>query len=91
MSARVPIDKTKSEVRPVYHRLTPHGAVLTRSPMVSLIFPSVKDKIKNFQADSKKSAETRANTTVHMRRRDLGLIVESESRKRQPNDFWNLK
>ena len=58
--------------------------------MVSLIFPSVKDKIKNFQDESKKTGEMRAHTSVHVRRRELDLIVEEESKKRAPNDYWNL-
>jgi len=47
-SGRIPLNKTKSEIRPLYNRMTPHGAIYSRSPMVSLIFPSVKDKIKIF-------------------------------------------
>ncbi len=47
-SGRVPLNKTKSEIRPLYNRMTPHAAIFSRSPMVSLIFPSVKDKIRIF-------------------------------------------
>lgn len=58
--------------------------------MVSLIFPSLKDKIKIFQDDSKKSTEVRKNSSVHIRRRELDMIVEEESKKRSPNDYWNM-
>ena len=40
------MDKTKQEIRPLYHKLTPYNAATCRSPMVSLIFPSTKDKIR---------------------------------------------
>ena len=87
---RQPLNRTKSEIRPLYNRLTPHGAVLCRSPMVSLIFPSLKDKIKIFQDESKKQKEQRANSSAHVRRNELDMIVEEESRKRNPNNYWNL-
>jgi hypothetical protein len=46
----------------MYTRLNPLGATMSRSPMVSLIFPSLKDKIKIFEDDSKKKIMPRANT-----------------------------
>jgi hypothetical protein len=58
--------------------------------MVSLIFPSLKDKIKIFQDESKKLKDARANSSVHVRRNELDKIVEEESKKRNPNDYWNL-
>lgn len=50
--------------------------------MVSLIFPSLKDKIKLFQDESKKKENVRAQTTAYVKRGDLEKIVESETRKR---------
>lgn len=51
--------RAKTEIRPLFNRLTPHGAVNSRSPLVSMIFPSLKDKIKIFQDESsKKDAST---------------------------------
>ena len=41
--------RAKTEIRPLFTRLTPHGAVQSRSPLVSMIFPSLKDKTKIFQ------------------------------------------
>lgn len=84
------MNRTKSEIRPLYNRLTPHGAVQTRSPMVSLIFPSLKDKMKNFYDESKKTQDVHSRSSVHVRRRELDMIVEQESKKRTPNDYWNL-
>jgi hypothetical protein len=84
------LNRTKSEIRPLYNRLTPHGAVQTRSPMVSLIFPSLKDKMKNFYDESKKTQDVHSRSSVHVRRRELDMIVEQESKKRTPNDYWNL-
>jgi hypothetical protein len=58
--------------------------------MVSLIFPSLKDKMKIFQDDSKKNSEMRTNSSVHIRRKELDMIVEEESKKRNPNDYWSM-
>jgi hypothetical protein len=46
--------RAKTEIRPLFNRLTPHGAVNSRSPLVSMIFPSLKDKIKIFQEENSK-------------------------------------
>jgi len=40
--------KSKTEIRPLFNRLTPHGATNSRSPLVSMIFPSMQDKVKQF-------------------------------------------
>jgi len=40
--------RAKTEIRPLFNRLTPHGAVNSRSPLVSMIFPSLKDKFRIF-------------------------------------------
>ena len=84
------MNKTKSEIRPLYSRLTPHGAVNSRSPMVSLIFPSLTDKVKTFQDHTKKDGEMRSHTAAHLKRRELDMIVEQESKRRAPNDYWNM-
>lgn len=57
------MNKTKSEIRPLYYKLTPHGAVESRSPMVSLIFPSLKDKMRPFK-ESKKGKKERPSTAA---------------------------
>lgn len=46
--------RAKTEIRPLFNRLTPHGAVNSRSPLVSMIFPSLKDKFRIFQDESGK-------------------------------------
>ena len=58
--------------------------------MVSLIFHSLKDKMKNFYDESKKTQDVHSRSSVHVRRRELDMIVEQESKKRTPNDYWNL-
>jgi len=40
--------KSKTEIRPLFSRLTPQGALESRSPLVSMIFPSLIDKKKIF-------------------------------------------
>jgi hypothetical protein len=40
--------KSKTEIRPLFQRLRPYGAVQSRSPLVSMIFPSMNDKKKVF-------------------------------------------
>ena len=44
--------KSKSEIRPLFSKLNPHGATNARSPLVSLLFPSRKDKMALFQESS---------------------------------------
>lgn len=48
--------KAKTEIRPLFNRLTPHGATNSRSPLVSMIFPSHKDKKNMYNEESKKDA-----------------------------------
>ena len=57
--------------------------------MVSLIFPSLKDKIRTFEQESKKKEAQRAATSVYVRRRELEKMVETETRKRNAN-HWNI-
>ena len=44
--------KSKSEIRPLFSSLNPHGATNSRSPLVSLLFPSRKDKMTTFEESS---------------------------------------
>lgn len=78
--------RSKTEIRPLFSRLTPHGAVSARSPLVSLIFPSQKDKINVFQDDVKakdagvgKGSEFSSHNFV--KRTELEKIVELETKK----------
>ena len=79
---------SKTEIRPLFSRLTPHGAVSSRSPLVSMIFPSLKDKTKIFQDElsKKEAAGTRSNTSgntgTYVKRTELEKIVEEETKKR---------
>jgi len=57
--------------------------------MVSLIFPCLKDKIKMFEEESKKKEQSRANTSVGMKRRELEKMVETETRQRNAT-FWRI-
>ena len=65
------------------------SALNSRSPMVSLIFPSLKDKIKMFEEESKRKEQTRAATSVYVKRRELEKMVETETRKRNQN-YYNI-
>ena len=65
------------------------SALNSRSPMVSLIFPSLKDKIKMFEEESKKKESMRASTSVYVKRRELEKMVETETRKRNAS-HWNI-
>ena len=72
-------------MRPLFSRLTPHGAVSARSPLVSMIFPSQKDKINNFNDEyvrkDSRSPESKFNTNNYVKRSELEKIVELETRK----------
>ena len=65
------------------------SALNSRSPMVSLIFPSLKDKIKMFEEESKKQEAKRSGTSVFVKRRELEKMVETETRKRNTS-YWKI-
>jgi hypothetical protein len=56
--------RSKSEIRPLFSRLTPHQAIHARSPLISLIFPPMKDKIKIFQENCKKKEMNKGNSSM---------------------------
>ena len=88
------MDKTKQEIRPLYHKLTPYNAATCRSPMVSLIFPSTKDKIRMHADSSMRQRQVRTASAAagsrQVAKRELDNIVKTESRKRNPNNYFNL-
>ena len=57
---RMKFQRNKSEIRPFYQKMNTSSALNSRSPMVSLIFPSLKDKIRTFEQESKKKEAQRA-------------------------------
>ena len=71
----------------MYNRLNPLGATLSRSPMVSLIFPSLKDKKRMFQDESKKKQQQRATTAFYVKEKQLEHIVERETLKRKDTHY----
>ena len=88
--------KAKGEIRPLFNRLTPHGAVNSRSPLVSMIFPSLQDKIKIFSEEQgKKDANATTGqgsgaNSMYVKRNELEKIVEMETKRRNPsqkNDY----
>ena len=87
--ARMKFQKNKSEIRPFYQKMNTSSALNSRSPMVSLIFPSLKDKIKMFEEESKKKETQRASTSVYVKRRELEKMVETETRKRNAH-HWKI-
>ncbi len=70
--------REKREIRPLFTRLTPHGAVKTRSPLISLLFPSAKEKIRIFEEDKRARAEKEVNRTMRVKAADLSKLVEDE-------------
>ena len=70
--------REKREIRPLFARLTPHGAVKTRSPLVSLLFPSSKEKIRIFEEEKRARAEKDANRTLRVKAADLSRLVDDE-------------
>ena len=85
--------RAKTEIRPLFSRLTPHGATNTRSPLVSMIFPSLKDKIRMFQDETiKKETVQRvganpgaSKSSMNVKRTELEKIVEQETKRRNDN------
>jgi len=78
--------KAKTEIRPLFNRLTPHGALNSRSPLVSMIFPSLKDKTNIFTDENITKENTdkprTAGNTMYVKRAELEQIVEQETRRR---------
>lgn len=92
MKARVPnenlnrhiIYSSKNEIRPLFCYLTPHGARNSRSPLVSLLFPSMKDKIRVFEDECKKRNESKGNNrSMIVKPSELDMIIEEESKKKK--------
>jgi protein phosphatase 1 regulatory subunit 36 len=92
MKARVPNEnynrqsylRQKTEIRPLFSNLTPHGARNSRSPLVSLIFPSMKDKIRVFEEENKKRNESKGNNrSMVVKPSELDQIIEEETRKKK--------
>lgn len=90
MKSRVPNEnykhsyiRQKTEIRPLFYKLTPHGATNARSPLVSLLFPSMKDKIRVFEEENKKRNETKGNRSMIVKPSELDRIIEEESRKKK--------
>ena len=79
--------RQRQEVRPFYNKLNSWSAIKCRSPMVSLIFPSMNDKRKLFEETSKKQfsevARARTSSKYNSMRSDLDKIVQNETRRRQ--------
>ena len=78
--------KSKNEIRPLFSRLTSHGAVNSRSPLVSMIFPSMKDKMRIFQDDlvKKDNQQQPKTNSSYVKRAELEKIVEQETKRRNP-------
>lgn len=91
LKARVPNEnythsyiKQKTEIRPLFYKLTPYGATNARSPLVSLIFPSMKDKIRVFEEESKKRNTSTGNKSMIVKPSELDkLIAEEENKKKK--------
>ena len=79
------IDGSSSAVRPGYQRLNPHRAIYARSPLISLMFPSAKDKIRMFEEERKKRIE--AQSQFKMARDEAKEIIRQELRKRAPKNL----
>lgn len=77
--------KQKTEIRPLFYKLTPYGATNARSPLVSLIFPSMKDKIRVFEEECKKRNMSKTNKSMIVKPSELDKVIEEESRKKKKN------
>jgi len=55
--------------------------------MVSLIFPSLKDKTKMFQEESKKKQGQRAQSSFNVPTREMERIITRETKRRNPNEW----
>ena len=79
------IEGSSSAVRPGYQKLNPHRAIHARSPLIALMFPSAKDKIRQFEEERKKRIE--AQSQFKMARDEAKEIIRQELRKRAPQNL----
>lgn len=80
--------RQKTEIRPLFYKLTPHGATNARSPLISLIFPSMKDKIRVFEEESKKRNSSKGkNRSMMVKPSELDQIIEEESLKKKKKNL----
>eukprot|EP00357_Protocruzia_adherens_P033523 CAMPEP_0115013612 /NCGR_PEP_ID=MMETSP0216-20121206/25524_1 /TAXON_ID=223996 /ORGANISM="Protocruzia adherens, Strain Boccale" /LENGTH=341 /DNA_ID=CAMNT_0002383069 /DNA_START=99 /DNA_END=1124 /DNA_ORIENTATION=- len=85
---RVPKDaKSKStqegrSLRPGYNRMSAHAAISARSPLISMLFPSPKDKIREFEQRRRRMISQRQRQAVSVDKRKVQNALENELRKR---------
>jgi hypothetical protein len=70
-----PYEIKKNDIRPLYHKQTPHGSVLSRSPMISMIFPSMQDKIRQFKHPINLPPISRSKSMAGNVRMNMGQII----------------
>lgn len=67
--------------RPGYVKLSPFKAITSRSPLISLIFPSPRDKIRAFEEERK--ARMAPQKQERLQPAEAREIIKNELRKRQ--------
>ena len=64
----------RGEIRPLFVNLTAHTASRGRSPLISMLFPTVRDKCTNLE-------KTKVISAVEMRDMSPTFLVKSELEK----------
>ena len=65
----------KQDIRPLFVNLTPYSATNGRSPLLSLVFPTVKDKINNMRVEEQKRQKQKSQSPIFLKTEDLEKII----------------
>ena len=84
----MPAYSPKGEIRPLFVNLTPHTATTGRSPLISLMFPTVKDKITTLERTKVvTSDELKDKQPTFLDNAQLERMVRLETKTRQLRHF----
>ena len=66
-----PIYSPRGEIRPLFVNLTAHTAARGRSPLISLMFPTIRDKVCNLE-------NTKVINPTELRDKEPNFLANSE-------------
>ena len=84
-----PLYSPKGEIRPLFVNLTPHQSGKGRSPLVSLMFPTVKDKITTLTKNVESFKTSREHSPEFLDNSELERIVKLETKTRNKSYGYN--
>ena len=87
-----PAYSPKGEIRPLFVNLTAHTAAKGRSPLISLMFPTVKDKVTNLENTKViNPTELREMEPQFLANTELESMVKQETRSRHQRAYSTIR